>query len=346
MPRLNRTLLSLAVLVAGAATAGGGLYLPAEGAESPLRFPRDGQGRVLPLPHDQFKLIWSNAIEAGVETPANERYRRYVKQRQELLANGGLSAVEAVSLSGYQLRLRDAVGASGTLRRPEVRGDWRGAANAALAAFAESDSSARDYQEMVVRALKANEPALPAAEAAWLHTVESNLLRLMQLRQREARAGGREPTAPDALFPIEFAGPEGYHAGPLPGVDPATLAEATAVVQQLLYWLPDDTRLYWLLGELYNAGGDPEAAVAVLDECADARRFNVAAVREHRRVLKEAVAERTAARQAAVAEANRMLPASGRLWTVLGVAGLVFALLMALQLRLALRKGGCRACGE
>ena len=42
--------------------------------------------------------------------------------------------------------------------------------------------------------------------------------------------------------------------------------DAILIVQQLLIWTPDDYRLYWLLGELLNAQGEPESAKVVFED--------------------------------------------------------------------------------
>jgi hypothetical protein len=86
-------------------------------------------------------------------------------------------------------------------------------------------------------------------------------LRLLKLRLREQLAKksdkGLQPA--DALFeddsrpprPIRFAGENGeYTAGRSPDKVPA---RALAIVQQLILWLPDDLRVYWLLGDVYNS---------------------------------------------------------------------------------------------
>src|SRR5207249_8586641 len=86
----------------------------------------------------------------------------------------------------------------------------------------------------------------------WLLKAERSERDLFRLRRAEPATpsgpGGRPSDHLDRLFPeTAFSQP-----------DPRT--EAIALVQQLLLWLPDDTRLYWLLGELYRADGDLKAA--------------------------------------------------------------------------------------
>ena len=90
--------------------------------------------------------------------------------------------------------------------------------------------------------------------------------------------------------PVRFIGESGkYEADKLATTEQKKLPpNALAIVQQLLLWLPDDPRLYWLLGELLNAEGKGKEALDVLSRCADARNFRPEALMEHRRILKKA----------------------------------------------------------
>jgi hypothetical protein len=88
-------------------------------------------------------------------------------------------------------------------------------------------------------------------------------LKLLRLRKRERRDKKESSDIvqpPDALFddgkdPVRFVGEGGeFTAGRISSAESAKLpVRALAIVQQLLVWMPDDYRLYWLLGELYNA---------------------------------------------------------------------------------------------
>jgi hypothetical protein len=64
--------------------------------------------------------------------------------------------------------------------------------------------------------------------------------------------------------------------------------DAIPIVQQLLIWMPHDNRLYWLLGELLNARGDPADAKDVLDDLVFGRRYTPTdLLRKHLRILQE-----------------------------------------------------------
>lgn len=127
----------------------------------------------------------------------------------------------------------------------------------------------------------------------WYRRAEKFHLLLLEGRYRESL---RQPNRPwdslDPLFPnVRFVGPSGtYEAG---GIGPAQWAElpadALALVVQLVLWLPNDDRLFWLLGELLNAQGDVAAAETVLSELVRGR--NQTGVKElfnHRKELVQA----------------------------------------------------------
>ncbi len=110
-------------------------------------------------------------------------------------------------------------------------------------------------------------------QAAYLRCrkAEEYFLKLLRSRAREARRPPAE-VGLDTLFtssgsepePMHFVGEDGKFSpgriaagekGKLPG---QSVDEALGIVQQLLVWQPTDARLYWQLGELYNAAGTPD----------------------------------------------------------------------------------------
>jgi tetratricopeptide (TPR) repeat protein len=327
------------------------LYLPAEPVEALLPFPIQA-GHRQPLSPDEFRQrLQFHAIAVGLDRPGNTLHERYRSARDRLASRDplSLSADEVVSLSGYQLRLRDVSNAMALLREASRRfpRDARLSANLGMAMHAAGDPNAVEYQSIAA-------DLVPASEA-WQRRLERTLLKLFRLRAQETRSDAKI-TAPDDLFGFRFTAEDGsYRPGPADHLDPVELAEATAAVQQLLFWLPDDTRLYWLLAELYNARGDVQAAAAILDECVDARRAGYDELRDHRRILKDE-AQRMSEEQAAEVtrkttaeqEARRWLPETPQLIAVVVIGGGLFLLLVGLQVRQILRgvKGGCRPCGE
>jgi tetratricopeptide (TPR) repeat protein len=134
------------------------------------------------------------------------------------------------------------------------------------------------------------------------HKAERYQLKLLKLRAREGLAGKRSGfETVDALFddgknppgPVRFIGAGGkFEPGKLAPEEKAKLPkDAIEIVQQLLIWLPEDARLYWLLGELYNAQGGPKnirTARMIFDELAgyDGLGVRAAELAEHRMALR------------------------------------------------------------
>jgi tetratricopeptide (TPR) repeat protein len=188
-------------------------------------------------------------------------------------------------------------------------------------------------------------PRMPKAQLDWYRQAERYHLLLVMLRLRQGVGRTKTADSLDSLFggdqgPVRFLGESGqYEAGKMAKAERAKLPkEALAIVQQLVLWLPDDTRLYWLLGELYNAEGDVAAAAKVFEDCVWSRRSDAAELREHRKIVQEARAKA----EALVFEPNEPSPTgtqenwapdSGKLILVGGAAGLVVLLLVYLQIR-------------
>ena len=95
-----------------------------------------------------------------------------------------------------------------------------------------------------------------------------------------------------SIPPVRFVNDAGaYEPGVLAASEKAKLPpDAIAVVQQLIMWFPGETRLYWLLAELYAAEGDLDAAIAIFDECAWGLRYgNRKLLMEHRAAVRAAI---------------------------------------------------------
>ncbi len=107
-------------------------------------------------------------------------------------------------------------------------------------------------------------------------------------------------------------------------------------MQQLVLWLPDDTRLYWLLGELYNANGDIGASAKIFDDCiGNVRRFSAPDLRVHRLVVQEAKPGNPLLDENAPTPGllPSWLPDSRQLVAVGGIAAVVIVLLGYFQIR-------------
>ena len=66
--------------------------------------------------------------------------------------------------------------------------------------------------------------------------------------------------------------------------------DAVAIVQQMILWDPSDNRLWWQLGEIYNAMGDVKSAWRVFDWLLDfsGRKFAIPELKDHYKVLQPA----------------------------------------------------------
>jgi len=312
------------LLLAGRALAG--LYDPTR-PDVPLPgIPANG------LPHELFRSRWNEVIRAGVAVPETDARRRAAADRDALAAIPQPTTDDRIRLGILQLRLREFDAALATLQEAyaaDPRNFW------AMTALGTAYQQTGQPAEAAHRLAAAGDlfPAdWPAADAA--RCLEAAQLKLARLRQLEAAGRGGRPRPAeevDNLFGVRFVGPDGaYAAGTISPEDKAKLPpDAIATVQQLLMWMPDDTRLYWLLGELYNAHGDVDAALAVFSECLDARRFDAARLRERRQALMAVVA----ARPAAATPEDDWKPATARWLAAAGVAAPVLIGLAILQWR-------------
>src|SRR5207245_2013352 len=70
---------------------------------------------------------------------------------------------------------------------------------------------------------------------------------------------------------------------------PGGIDEAIRIVQQLLIWQPNDSRLLWQLGELYNAKGDRVTALRILEALGGlgGANFRPAELVSHRIAIKD-----------------------------------------------------------
>jgi tetratricopeptide (TPR) repeat protein len=195
------------------------------------------------------------------------------------------------------------------------------------------------------------------AQRGWLQKFDDTYVaHYYRLRRTEAEAKPRpdpEAEEPTPLFPlpskdgkaapVRFVNDAGvYEPGVLASAERAKLPpDAIAVTQQMLLLFPGDTRLYWLLAELYAADGKLDEALKILDECAWSRQYgNRRALMEHRAALGTAIVARNEEADRAAAAAY---PVSLR--TIYVYFGVVVIVGVAAIVR-ALRKGGPKpGCG-
>jgi tetratricopeptide (TPR) repeat protein len=341
-------------------TANAGLYNLSE----PLPLPQIVESRFQPLHPRQFSEELARLLQVGLEKINNkvpQSREHYLAQREKLQARlraGSITIPERIDLSAYLVRLREAEQAVDVLT-PAAAQDRRNFMIFANLGTAHQQAGRLDralsYLELVRDVWPTDFPGLSREQLAWFREAEKLHLRLVRLRFREAARGQRTASEPDDLFAgVRWVGEGGkYEAGKLAAAERAKLPpDALALVQQLVLWLPDDTRLYWLLGELYNATGDVETAARIFEECVWSRRYDAAELRAHRQVVQEARPKRESAlvgvtdmappEPTAPGPSPGWLPDAQHLWIVGGLAGLVILLLIYLQVREVRRRRRAR----
>jgi hypothetical protein len=100
------------------------------------------------------------------------------------------------------------------------------------------------------------------------------------------------PDSNPSKTPVRFVNDVGvYQPGRLAAAEQAKLpADAIAIVQQLLLWFPGETRLYWLLAELYAASNNLRDAAILFERCSWSRQYgNRKVMMEHRTAVQSAV---------------------------------------------------------
>lgn len=348
---VNTLLIGIGYLAAPPARAG--LYNPAEPVPVPAAAGKTGK----PLPFQEFRDRLAELLQLGNDQLSTPLRKHYLERRQALEGKrrfGRLTVEEQVELSAYLIRLRQYDAAIDLLTplAAQERDNYPVLANLITAHFqaGQLDQAMRYLPQMESSRLPETVKLTPE-QRAWFARVEPYFGKLVKLRFRASRAAANRNRDPvlDDLFGgnVRFVGESGeYEAGHLAAVERSKLpADALAVVQQLLLWLPDDTRLYWLFGELLNANGDVAGAAAVFAECRDSRRFDAPDLQKHRQVVQEALAQLPPppgldAGLPTTPEATQSwLAGKGRLLVVGAGVGLVVLALLFLQVREWLRRG-------
>lgn len=309
-------------------------------------------GIIKPLAFKPFQELLSRYF-AEVVSPQTAVHKEFQHRRQAFAArakSNSLSLEEQIDYSACLLRLRAYDEAIQLLTPLAIRerGNFMVLANLACAyQLAGRLERALEYLQQVRDVWPPEWPGLPKEQYDWLKEAESYHLKLVRLRYRESmrRLPGKHPDSLDQLFgdeksPLRFVGESGnYEAGKLAASERAKLPKnALAIVQQLLIWFPDDTRLYWLLGELYNAQGDMVAAAAVFENCVWSRRYDAPDLREHRKLVQEAKPANESVQledepKVTASARPEFLPGKEKLWIVGSVAGLFIAVLAYFQIR-------------
>jgi tetratricopeptide (TPR) repeat protein len=270
--------------------------------------------------------------------------KEYLKARDGLwpkVKSGGGSPADRINLGYYLIRLRQYEDALGVLvggARQERRPDFRLLANLATAyQHTGQFREAREYLGLARDDWPQECPPIPPEQLKWYRKAEALHRKLVILRSKETlgqpSGKAKPPEAVDDLFEVRFVGDSGlYEAGKIAAAEQQKLPpDAVALVQQLLVWLPEDTRLYWLLGEVLNAKGDVAGAEKIFEDCLWSRGLSAPALREHRQVLLAALPQPEA-------PPGEWAPDSRRLEVVLGLAGLLILVLGYWQVRQLFRR--------
>ncbi len=313
-------------------------------------------GSVTPLSFGQFRLYFT-LYTVDMINPKSETYKSYVAERDRLRAlakKGTLKAAETLDLSVALMRLREFDEAVQVLTPFALRerNNFMVISNLASAYQASGKlDRASAYLQQVQDMWPREWPGLSKAQLDWYHELEKYQLRLVKKRYRETlqrSASARESV--DELFesplgPVQYKAEDGtYQAGKLAEAERKKLpANALAIVQQFVLWFPDDTRLYWQLGELYNAQGDVSAAVTILNECIWTRRDSAPLLKEHKNIAQAGAPKQTApvledepraTKPAAPAtDSAAWLPERRQIVLVAGIAGTIIFALVFLQIR-------------
>jgi tetratricopeptide (TPR) repeat protein len=362
----------VSLLLAAPSRAGIYLTADADRSLQIVAIPAVGPKGVSPAPLTIAAITMGDLMQLRDDTKETQKRKAYLVQRDQLREKdrkGTATLDDRINLGAILIRLGDTRGAIELLHplaRDRSVTDFRVSASLGMAYLLSGESrSASDNIEQAIFFLKRAKPGpgLTGEQLAWYLQSEKALLKLARLRRQEmGTAGQPQPIKTvDNLFDVRFVADSGeYEAGKLAAeqrenlvkalavfqgkdvdklsaqererLSQESVKEATALVQQLLFWMPEDSRLYWLLGELLNAGDQVREAQEVLYQCGDARRLNAAELREHRQKLQLALVER---KQAAEQEqtASDSLPDRSRLLLVGGGVGVVVVLLGYFQVR-------------
>lgn len=306
----------LAVLVA-AVPGRASLYAPDE----PMPFGVSPEGVAEALPFDEFKRRLIVAMNRLNRTPptdgrVNADREALVQsvEKRKVLPNPSL--LDTVSLAADLLRLRDADAALNRLkprddrRRPDylvtttlahtyaARQEWRAAVSTQESAIVDCD-------------MPAEVKGWSKPQRGWVAKLDADyVLPYFAHHAREAEAKVKPVFEEEDVFPlfpvpkrgqphapVKFVNEKGeYEPGALAAAERAKLPpDALAVAQQMMFWFSDDTRLYWLLAELYAADGEIESALQIMDECVGGRKFSGRRLlTEHRAALMAAVEKKRA----------------------------------------------------
>lgn len=313
-----------------------GLFLPEESIDFVSK-----DGKTVALTFDQFRLKLGDVvgIAARLATPTRPREQYLARARELEDRRRRLTTDELNVLGAYYYRLNEFDKAFAVLidATQKDRRNFVAYSHLTLNFFAQGDLvQARRYSDAAPRPKSL--PGFSSAHSAWLLRADEFCHKLLISRGKEQRQKIPLADIPlDDLFGVQFVGENGeYEAGRIASSQREKLPDdAIAIVQQLLLWMPGDSRLLWLLAELYNATGETGNAATLMNECMDARRFATSQLKDHRRVIQDRLDQ---IRDAEEQKDFRKHPEI--MWAVGISGGALIVMLVVWQLRLFVRRLG------
>ncbi|MEZ6143243.1 MAG: hypothetical protein R3B84_21975 [Zavarzinella sp.] len=355
-------MIALGIVLLWVSGSRAGIYQPSQGFD----FELNDQGYATPIQFNNgFDGIYKELRD--IMRPGSPLNQKYTQRVQELSREpiSKLTSDELAELTASLLRLNrpnEVLSKLQVISRDPRKGDYLVYNHMAHAFYMRgADELIHAYRhQMITKTLPFPKKfgRLSEKELAWLKRVELDYyLPWMGYRADEVRRspGLRDiskdqidpifPTAPPLknTEPVQFIDENGgYSAGKIAPQEMAKLPpDAIAIVQQMLMWHPSDPRLCWLLAELYNAHGQVETALKMMDDCSFSLGYLNDTMKQHRRVLRDHVEslyaeretqrkEEEAKKQAEIDAENARLLAERRerIWIISIVIG--FGLVVAI----------------
>lgn len=310
------SVVAVAALLVGAAPVSAGVYCLDKGGPDESFVPTTtlpfGSDGVKPWSYEPFRVQLDDFVDiCNSRKEVNPRREKFLARRtllQRIVRDGG-TLEDKINLSAYHIWLGEYKEAIDLLR--PIAEDERTKLDphafvvfANLATALQLTGALPDAGYFMIQVRKSfpkagtSCPGFTAAQLDWFREAEKYQFNLLKLRIPEApKLPAERSKSVEDLFGVNFVGESGkYEAGKIAAAEKEKLPKnAVPIVQQLLLWLPEaggyyDLRLFWLLGELYNAEGKIFDAYDVLDRCVSNREAsNIPDLFEHRRIIKAAL---------------------------------------------------------
>lgn len=262
----------------------------------------------------QFWLAQVRDVAVNPTAPARSgslkaQYQREV-QALEAKPRGEWTTLDRINLGGCYIRMGRYDEAGKVLRGADPH-HFLVLHNLAALSFAQGQfQRAVDYQEEALKAWPGVWVWWSNAEMKFFRRAEEYYLALLRIRNEDTgpitnvdplfekvrlrpRPGGRGERGKAGLAlairePLRFVGADGktYEPGGLAWAQDDKLPlNADLLVLQLLLWHPNDLRLEWLLAEIMNVRGFPDAAYVLMDGLVRKGGSGIVLLKEHRREL-------------------------------------------------------------